>query len=165
MSAEPVRSKSGLATKAAGSGLMLMGLLVVVLAVSGLLGGYEPRWAPLLLGLTGLFAVALGFDEGFRAEVEVSPDAVRLKKWGQWETYGLEGIEAVDLRRDWLGLGGLILVLASRERGDFQVNLRQYSNRSELARAILGAICAHNPEVRVLPRAERRFGRPPFGVG
>lgn len=158
-----IRSKSGVASKAAGSGMMLMGLVVAIFCVSGLSQGFQPIWTPLLLGVLGLFMMALGFDEGFLSVVEVTPTLVRLKRWGRWEEYSLEQIDVVDMQRDWLGLGGLILILASKDRSGFQVHLRQYQNRTQLAQQILQVVWSNNPQVILLPRVQRRFGKPPFG--
>ncbi|ADH62390.1 hypothetical protein Mesil_0450 [Allomeiothermus silvanus DSM 9946] len=144
---------------AAGSSMVLMGLLVVGYSLAGGLQGFQLLAVPVILGL---FMIALGVDEGFLAELEVTPTQVRIKKWGSWEEFSLEGIEVVDVLRDWLGLGGLILVLAAKGRPSVQINLRQYSNRKELARRILQGVWAANREVLILPRAERRFGRPPY---
>lgn len=147
---------------AAGSSMVLMGLLVVGYCLAGVVQGFQPLAVPVILGLLGLFMVALGVDEGFLAEIEVTASQVRIKKWGSWEEFPLEGIEVVDVLRDWLGLGGLILVLAAKGRPSVQVNLRQYDNRKELARRILRGVWAANPQVLILPRVERRFGRPPY---
>lgn len=157
-----VQSKNGVATKAAGSSVALMGVLVAAFCISGLVQGFQPLWVPILFGLMGLFMVALGIDEGFLARVEVTPAAVRIKKWGTWEEHPLDQIEAVDVVRDWLGLGGLILVLAARGRPALQVHLRQYDNRKELAQKLLGVVWQHNPKVLILPRVARRFGQPPY---
>ena len=156
-----IHSKGGVATKVTGAGLVLMGLVVLAAAISGV-GSFDPVWAPILIGALGLFMVALGIDEGFRAAVEVTPDRVRVKKWGRWEEHSLRQIDLVNLQRDLLGFGGFVMVLVSRGKPPIQVHLRQYQNRAEIAREILQAIWSHNREVVVSPRVQRHFGHPPY---
>ncbi len=142
--------------------MVLMGLLVLVFCVGAILQKTQPLAVPLVLGLLGLFMVALGIDEGFFAQVEVGANEVRVRKWGSWESFSLEGLEAVDVLRDFIGFGGLIVVMVGKGRASVQINLRQYQNRRELAQAILQGVWSHNKNVLIMPRVERRFGKPPF---
>jgi hypothetical protein len=123
----------------------------------------QPRWSVVLFGLLGVYMVLLGVDEGWLSGLEVTTERLRLKSFGRWQEYPLEGLEAADGLRDILG-GGIQLVLMGKEREALKVPLRRYRNSGLLAQALLDATWLYNPDLVVMPRLARRLGTPPFGV-
>ncbi|RDI94837.1 amino acid ABC transporter permease [Meiothermus sp. QL-1] len=144
-------------------GLILMGLALSTVSLWAWFQGVEPRWSVVLFGLLGVYMVFLGVDEGWLSGLEVTPTALRLRSFGRWAAYPLQGFEAADAVRDILG-GGWQLVLLGKGREPLRVPLRRYANARQLGQALLDALWLQNKDLLVMPRLAYRFGRPPCGV-